>query len=77
MRLTLRSHLPTRRSRNSLNSRASAFAYLYRTLRANEPEAAEYKVMSGLWALNRGVEIEHTAQWMFFLEDAKAHLGNK
>lgn len=61
----------------SLNARASAFAYLYRTLRANEPEPAEYEVMSGLWALNRGIEIENTPQWIFFLEDAKARFGKK
>jgi protein tyrosine phosphatase (PTP) superfamily phosphohydrolase (DUF442 family) len=61
----------------SLNSRASAFAYLYRTLRAGEPEAAEYKVMSGLWALNRGIELENTPQWVFFLEDAKVRFGKK
>lgn len=59
------------------NSRASAFAYLHRTLRLQEPEAAEYKVMSDLWALNRGIELENSPQWIFFLEDARAQFGKK
>ncbi len=58
-----------------VNSRASAFVYLYRTLREKAPEAAELEVLTRLWNLNRGYELRNAPQWRSFIEQAQQQLG--
>ena len=55
-----------------VNSRASAFVYLYRTLRGGAPEPAEMEVVERLWNANRGYELKNMPQWRTFLEQARA-----
>lgn len=54
-----------------LNSRASVFDYLYRTLREGLPEPVEMDVMVQLWNANRGYELKNMPQWRSFLEQAR------
>jgi protein tyrosine phosphatase (PTP) superfamily phosphohydrolase (DUF442 family) len=54
-----------------VNSRASAFVYLYRTLRERAPEQPELEVLTRLWNLNRGYELQNAPQWRAFIEQAK------
>lgn len=58
-----------------VNSRASAFVYLYRTLREKAPEQPELEVLMRLWNLNRGYELRNAPQWRTFIEQAQQQLG--
>ena len=58
-----------------LNSRASAFVYLYRTLRLGEPEAEERQVLRAIWDMNEGYELRNVRHWRKFLSAAKEKLG--
>ena len=58
-----------------VNSRASAFVYLYRTLRRGEPEAEERRVLRAIWDKNEGYELRNVRQWRKFLSAAKDRLG--
>lgn len=58
-----------------VNSRASAFVYLYRTLREKAPEQPELEVLMRLWNLNRGYELRNAPQWRAFIEQAQQQLG--
>ncbi len=54
-----------------VNSRASGFVYLYRTLLEAQPEQAEFEVMSRLWNLNRGYELANAPQWRAYFDQAR------
>ncbi len=58
-----------------VNSRASAYVYLYRTLREKAPEQPELEVLTRLWNLNRGYELRNAPQWRAFIEQAQQQLG--
>ena len=53
------------------NARASAFVYLFRTLRQDEPEAEERRVLRAIWDHNRGYELRKVRQWKKFLRVAQ------
>ena len=53
------------------NARASAFVYLYRTLRQDEPEAEEGRVLRAIWNNNKGYELKNVRHWREFLSAAK------
>ena len=57
------------------NARASAFVYLYRTLRRGEPEAEERRILRAIWDRNEGYELRNVRQWRMFLSAAKDWLG--
>ena len=57
-----------------VNARASAFVYLFRTLRQNEPEAQEQQVLRAIWANNKGYELRKVRQWKKFLRTAQNEL---
>ena len=54
-----------------LNSRASAFVYLYRTLILNEPEKAEFARLVALWDYSKGYELAKVRQWLGFIGAAQ------
>lgn len=56
------------------NARASAFVYLYRTLRQGKPEAKERRVLRAIWANNEGYELRNVRHWRKFLRAAKNRL---
>ena len=58
-----------------LNSRSSAFVYLYRTLRQGEPEEEERQVLRAIWDKNEGYELRKVRQWRKFLSAARDKLG--
>ena len=53
-----------------LNSRASAFVYLYNVLRGNADAGAEYTVLEEIWDHNKGYELRNVPHWRIFLKDA-------
>ena len=53
------------------NARASASVYLYRTLRQDEPEAEEGRVLCAIWDNNKGYELKNVRHWREFLSAAK------
>ena len=55
-----------------VNSRASAFVYLYNVLRGNVDAAAEYTVLEEIWDHNKGYELRNVPHWRKFLEDVLA-----
>ena len=57
-----------------VNARASAFVYLFRTLRQSEPEAQEQQVLRAIWANNKGLELRKVRQWKKFLRTAQNEL---
>lgn len=54
-----------------LNSRASAFVYLHRTLIQNEPEKAEFARLVALWDYSKGYELAWVRQWREFIDVAR------
>ncbi|MCE2494869.1 MAG: protein tyrosine phosphatase family protein [Alphaproteobacteria bacterium] len=55
-----------------VNSRASAFVYLYNVLRGNVDAGAEYTVLEEIWDHNEGYELRNVPHWRKFLEDTLA-----
>jgi protein tyrosine phosphatase (PTP) superfamily phosphohydrolase (DUF442 family) len=54
------------------NYRASAFTYLYRTIRLGVPEAEARADMESIWSEEAWAEYP---QWVAFIDEAKAHYG--
>ena len=54
-----------------LNSRASAFVYLHRTLILNEPQKAEFSRLVALWDYSKGYELARVRQWRGFIDVAR------
>ena len=53
------------------NSRASAFIYLYRTLKQGYPVEQEYRVMETIWEKNKGYELRNVPHWQEFLKEVE------
>jgi len=54
------------------NARASAFVYLWRTLKAGQDEAAARQTMVSVWDLNEGYEFANVPHWVAFVDSAIA-----
>lgn len=57
------------------NARASAFVYLWRSLRAGDDDAAARTTMERIWDWNKGYEFHNVAQWRQFVDTALAAGG--
>ena len=53
------------------NARASAFVYLWRTLRAGHDDAQAREAMVEIWNLNEGYEFAKVDQWQQFVTSAQ------
>lgn len=53
------------------NARASAFTYLWRTLKAGHDKQDAYNTMVSIWDLNEGYELHQVPTWAAFVENTK------
>ena len=58
------------------NARASAFVYLWRTLRAGADEAEAQATLRKIWDWNQGYELHNVAHWERFVTAARGKPGN-
>jgi len=57
------------------NARASAFVYLWRTLRAGADNSEAQATMIEIWDWNQGYELNKVAHWERFVTDARRELA--
>jgi protein tyrosine phosphatase (PTP) superfamily phosphohydrolase (DUF442 family) len=59
-----------------VNARASAFVYLYRVLRQDQPQDAEFANLERIWESNEGYELRNVPRWGEYLDKILARYRN-